>query len=74
MEDTVVPLNYSEIGKEKTIVSVGGKPKVRAFLGELGIVPGGKVTVVASMGGSIIVKVKESRIAVSREMAARILV
>jgi len=71
----VLPLTLSEIGTEYVVRSVGGKPQVRQFLGELGIVEGSKVSVVSSMAGNLIVKVKDdARVALSREMAARILV
>ena len=69
-----MPLTLCNVGAEQTVQSVGGKPKIRQFLGELGIVPGGKVTIVSSMAGNLILKVKDARVAVSREMAARILV
>ena len=71
----VLPLTLSEIGTEYVVRSVGGKPWIRQFLGELGIVEGSKVTVVSSMAGNLIVKVKDdARVALGREMAARILV
>lgn len=70
-----MPLTLSEIGTEYVVQSVGGKPQARQFLGELGIVEGSKVTVVSSMAGNLIVKVKDdARVALGREMAARILV
>ena len=53
---------------------VGGKPETRKFLENLGFVAGGTVTVVSTIGGNVIVKVKESRVAVSKEMAAKIMV
>ena len=51
-----------------------GKPETRKFLENLGFVAGGTVTVVSTIGGNVIVKVKESRVAVSKEMAAKIMV
>ena len=56
------------------IQRVGGKPEVRAHLENLGFVSGGMVTVISTMGGNLIVNVKESRVAISREMAGKILV
>lgn len=53
---------------------IGGKPEIRAHLENLGFVTGGNVTVVSAMGGSLIVNVKESRVAISREMANKIMV
>ncbi len=70
----MVPLVYATPGEESVIRKIGGKPEVRAHLENLGFVPGGTVTVISVMGGDVIVKVKESRIAVSREMAGKIMV
>lgn len=70
----MMPLTYAQIGEENIIHKVGGKPEVRAHLENLGFVPGGSVTVVAGIGGNLIVNVKEARVAVSKEMAAKIFV
>lgn len=70
----MMPLTFAVPGEENTIRRVGGKPEVRAHLETLGFVPGGSATVVAAIGGNLIVNVKESRVAVSREMAAKIMV
>ena len=56
------------------IKKVGGSPETRKFLESLGFVAGGIVTVVSEIGGNVIVNVKESRVAVSKEMASKILV
>ncbi len=56
------------------IYKVGGKPEVRAHLENLGFVSGGMVTVISAIGGNLIVNVKESRVAISREMAGKIMV
>ena len=70
----MMPLALADQGKEEIIKKVGGSPAVRQHLEELGFVAGGAVTVVATMGGNVIVKVKESRIAISEEMARRIMI
>ena len=70
----MMPLTYAEPGKENTILRVAGKSEIRAHLENLGFVPGGKVTVISAIGGNLIVRVKEARIAVSREMASGIFV
>lgn len=71
----MLPLTLCDAGDEQVVRSVGGKPEVRQFLGELGIVEGSRVTVVSSMAGNLIVKVKENaRVAINRDLAARILV
>ncbi len=70
----MMPLMMAETGQENSIKKVGGKTEVRQFLENLGFVPGAKVTVVSANGGNIIVNIKESRIAISREMAGKIMV
>jgi ferrous iron transport protein A len=64
----------ARMGEENYIKKVGGKAETRKFLESLGFVTGSAVTVVAAIGGNVIVNVKESRVAVSREMAAYIMV
>ena len=73
-DNAMMPLALADQGKEEIIKKVGGSPAVRQHLEELGFVAGGAVTVVAAMGGNVIVKVKESRIAISEEMARRIMI
>ena len=71
---TVMPLSFATEGEENIIKQVGGKAEVRAHLENLGFVVGGNVTVVADMSGNVIVNVKEARIAISREMAQKIMI
>ena len=70
----MVPLDLVDIGKENVIKKVVGSPDIKKHLEDLGFTAGGLVTVVSAMGGNVIVKVKESRIAISREMARRIMI
>ena len=70
----MMPLTLADTGAIYTILKVGGKPEVRAHLNDLGFVAGGTVTVVAALGGNVIVKVKEARIAISEEMARKIMI
>ncbi len=70
----MIPLTMADLGRENVVRRVGGSPQVRRHLEELGFTAGGTVTVVSSLGGNIIVKVKESRIAISKEMAQRIMI
>ena len=70
----MMPLIFANIGEQNIIRKVGGSPEVKKHLEDLGFVAGGSVTVVSSMGGDLIVNVKESRVAISREMAGRIMV
>ncbi|HIU58088.1 MAG TPA: ferrous iron transport protein A [Candidatus Ornithomonoglobus merdipullorum] len=69
-----MPLAMAEAGKELYIKKIGGREEVRQHLAQLGFVVGGMVKVISVIGGNIIVQVKESRIAVSREMAMKIIV
>lgn len=70
----MMPLALADMGEENIIKKVGGSPEIKQHLENLGFVAGGTVTVVNSVGGNLIVNVKESRIAISREMAQRIMV
>ena len=69
-----MPLTMLTRGQEGTVKKITGKDEVRAFLKSLGFVEGGTVSVVNEVGGNLIVKVKDTRIALSRGMAGRILV
>lgn len=70
----MMPLALANIGEENIVRKVSGSPEVRKHLEDLGFVAGGPVTVVSALGGNIIVKVKESRIAISEEMARKIMI
>ena len=70
----VLPLSFANVGEENIVKKVGGKAEVRAHLENLGFVAGAAVTVITSLGGNIIVRVKGSRVAISREMAGKIIV
>lgn len=70
----MMPLTMADSGEELMIRKVGGSPETRKFLESLGFVAGGTVTIVNEIGGNVIVNVKESRVAVSREMAMKIMV
>ena len=69
-----MPLALAQAGEENRIRKVGGRPEIKAHLENLGFVAGGTVTVVSAMGGNVIVLVKDARIAVSKEMAQKIMV
>ncbi len=69
-----MPLVLVNKGEENIIRKVGGNPEVRTHLENLGFVPGSSVKIIASMGGNLIVNIKESRIAISKEMASKIMV
>jgi ferrous iron transport protein A len=72
--EIVMPLTMLNTGEEKSIKKVGGREDTRQFLANLGFVPGSYVSVVNKIGGSVIVNIRESRVAVSREMAEKIMV
>ena len=69
-----MPLTFAAGGETNIIKKIGGLPEVKKHLENLGFVVGGDVTVVSSMGGNLIVNVKEARIAISKEMAQKIIV
>ena len=69
-----MPLSLADIGEENTVKKIGGSPEVKKHLENLGFVVGGNVTVVTSLGGNVIVNVKGSRVAISEEMAKKIMV
>ncbi len=70
----MMPLTLANIGEENMIRRGGGKQEVKKHLEDLGFVAGSRVTVISMLGGNVIVNVKESRVAVSREMAQKIMV
>ena len=69
-----MPLAMANIGEENLIRKIGGDPETRKYLESLGFVSGGTVTLVSKTDGNVIVNVKDTRIAVSKEMACRIIV
>ena len=70
----MMPLALANIGEEYMIRRVSGNPEVKKRLEDLGFTAGGSITVVSALGGNIIVKVKESRVAISEEMARKIMI
>ena len=70
----MMPLSMVKPGATNTIKKVGGKEETRKFLENLGFVTGGEVTVVSEIEGNLIVNVKDSRVAIGKDMANRIMV
>lgn len=70
----MMPLTLANIGEETIVKKIGGKPEVKRHLENLGFVTGGNVTIISILGGNVIVKVKEARMAISKEMAQKIMV
>ena len=68
-----MPLTMAKQGETVTIRKITGKDEVRQHLAELGFVVDGEVTVISELGGSLILQVKDSRIALDRSMANRIM-
>lgn len=69
-----MPLRMVNIGEPQIIKRIGGSPEVKKHLENLGFCVGGEVSIVSALGGNLIVKVKESRVAISNELAAKIIV
>ena len=69
----MMPLSLAPTGEEKVIKRIGGSPQVKRHLENLGFVVGSGVSVINTIGGNVIVKVKEARVAVSQEMAQKIM-
>lgn len=70
----MMPLALADMGEVNTIKKIGGSPEIKKHLENLGFVVGGDVTVVNSLGGNVIVNVKEARVAISEEMARKIMI
>ena len=70
----MMPLTFAGTGESYVIHRIGGKPEVRKHLENLGFVAGAEVSIVNTMGGNLIVKVKEARVAISQEMAQKIMI
>ncbi|MBO4934072.1 MAG: ferrous iron transport protein A [Clostridia bacterium] len=70
----MIPLCLAEKGEPLIIKRIGGNPEVKLHLENLGFNVGGEVLIVNSLGENIIVKVKESRVAISDELARKIMV
>ncbi len=70
----MMPLTYANAGEENIIKRVGGSPAVKQHLADMGFAPGATVIVISSNGGNVIVNVKDTRVAISREMAQKIMI
>ncbi len=70
----MMPLSMVKEGEANVIKKVGGKEETRKFLENLGFVSGGVVTVVSEICGNLIVNVKDSRVAIGKDMASKIMV
>ena len=70
----MMPLALANVGEENTIKKIGGSPEVEKHLENLGFVVGGNVMIITMLRGNVIVNVKESRVAISEEMARKIMI
>ena len=70
----MMTLSLENVGEANTIKKIGGSPEVKKHLENLGFVVGGNVTIITMLGGNVIVNVKETRVAISEEMARKIMI
>ena len=70
----MMPLALADVGEMNPIKKIGGSPEVKKHLENLGFVVGGNVMVINTLGGNVIVNVKEARVAISEEMARKIMI
>ena len=70
----MMPLSFADIEEDNIIRKIGGSPEVKKHLENLGFVVGGNVKIVNRLGDNVIVNVKETRVAISREMALKIMI
>ena len=70
----MMPLTFANTDEQNTILKISGNPQTKKHRENLGFDPGSSITIISSIGGDLIVRVKGARIAISREMAAKIMV
>lgn len=70
----MMPLSFAETGTPQIIKRIGGNPEIKKHLEDLGFHIGGEISVINTIGGNLIVNVKECRVAVSRELANKIMI
>jgi len=73
-EGIMMPLTFATVGEQNLIKKIGGKGETKRHLNNLGFIEGGTISIVSEMSGNLIVNVMESRIAISKEMANKIVV
>ena len=70
----MMPLVLANVGEPQIVKRIGGNPETKRHLEDLGFTVGGEVCIVSTLGGNVIVNVKEARIAISKEMAQKIMI
>ena len=73
-DDVMMPLTMAKVGEPNTIKRIGGREETKKFLENLGFVTGGVVTVVSEISGNMILNVKDSRVALGKDMANKIMI
>ena len=73
-KEGIMPLTLAGTGVPLVIQRIGGNAELKQHLSDLGFVVGGEVTVISTSLGNVIVKIKDSRVAISKEMANKIMV
>ena len=70
----MLPLTYAESNEENVIKKVGGQPEIKKHLADMGFVVGAMVRVVSSIDGNLIVSIKDSKVAIDKELATKIMI
>ena len=70
----MMPITFADAGEEHIIQRIAGRPEVKKHLEDMGFTVGSPVTVIITVGGNVIIKVKECRVAISQEMAQKIMI
>ncbi|MBQ7753043.1 MAG: ferrous iron transport protein A [Treponema sp.] len=70
----MMPLSFAKVGESNIIKKISGNDEVRRHLENLGFVVGSDVQIINTLAGNVIVKVKDSRIAINEDMARRIMI
>ena len=70
----MLPLTYAQINEENVIKKVGGKPDMKKHLEDMGFVTGAIIKVISEVNGNLIVNVKDSKIALDKQLASKIMI
>ena len=70
----MIPLTYADLGEENVILKIGGKPEIKKHLEDMGFVAGSIIRVVSSVNGNLIVNVKDTKVALDKELATKIMI
>ena len=70
----MIPLTYADPGEENVIMKISGKPEIKKHLEDMGFVTGALITVVSAVNGNLIVNVKDTKVALDKELANRIMI